>query len=69
MINRLRRQFIAIAMTSVTLVLLLMAAAINVFNFLSTDGALGDTLRMIYENQGMIPQFPGGDRPLFYQEV
>ena len=60
MINRLRRQFIAIAMTSVTLVLLLMAAAINVFNFLSTDGALGDTLRMIYENQGMIPQFPGG---------
>ena len=60
MINRLRRQFIAIAMTSVTLVLLLMAAAINVFNFLSTDGTLGGTLRMIYENQGMIPQFPGG---------
>ena len=60
MINRLRRQFIVIAMISVTLVVLLMALSINVFNFLSTDQTLGDTLRMIYENQGMIPQFPGG---------
>ena len=60
MINRLRRQFIVIAMISVTLVVFLMAFSINVFNFLSTDGALDDTLQMIYENQGMIPQFPGG---------
>ena len=47
MINRLRRQFIVIAMISVTLVVLLMALSINVFNFLSTDQTLGDTLRMI----------------------
>ena len=60
MINRLRRQFIVIAMISVTLVVLLMALSINVFNFLSTDQTLGDTLRMICDNQGMIPQFPGG---------
>lgn len=59
MINRLRRQFIIIAMLSVTLVVSLMAVSINVFNFLSTDGALSDTLQMIYENQGMIPQFSG----------
>lgn len=60
MINRLRRQFITIAMFSVTLVVSLMAVSINVFNYLSTDRALSDTLQMIYENRGMIPQFPGG---------
>lgn len=60
MINRLRRQFIMIAMLSVTLVVLLTAVSINVFNYLSTDRALSSTLQMIEENQGMIPQFPGG---------
>lgn len=60
MINRLRRQFIVIAMLSVTAVMLLMAISINVINYLSTDTALSDTLHMIHENQGTIPQFPGG---------
>lgn len=60
MINRLRRQFIMIAMLSVTLVVLLTAAAINVFNYLSTDKAISETLLMISENQGMIPRFPDG---------
>ena len=59
MINRLRRQFIVIAMLSVTLMVFLMTLSINVVNFLSTDRALSDTLQMIYENQGMIPQFSG----------
>jgi len=62
MINKLRRQFIVIAMLSVTLVVLLTAVSINVFNYLSTDAALSDTLQMIYENQGTIPKFPG-ERP------
>lgn len=60
MIDRLRRQFIMIAMLSVTLVVLLTAVSINVFNYLSTDKSLSGTLQMIEENQGMIPQFPGG---------
>ncbi|MDE7220794.1 MAG: HAMP domain-containing histidine kinase [Oscillospiraceae bacterium] len=60
MINKLRRQFIVIAMISVTLVVFLMALSINVFNFLSTDRALCGTLQMIYDNQGMIPLFSGG---------
>ncbi len=60
MIDKLRRQFILIAMLSVTLVVFLTAVSINVFNYLSTDAALGGTLRMICENQGTIPQFPGG---------
>ena len=48
MINRLRRKFIMIAMLSVTLVVLLMTASINVFNYLSTDQTLSNTLQMIY---------------------
>lgn len=60
MIGRLRRQFMVIAMLSVTAVVLLVTASINVFNCLSTDRALGETLQMICENQGRIPQFPGG---------
>lgn len=60
MINRLRRQFIVIAMISVTLVVLLLTVSINVFNYLSTDRDLSQTLEMIYENQGMIPLFSPG---------
>lgn len=60
MINKLRRKFILIAMVSVTLVVFLTALSINAINFLSTDSDLGDMLRMICENQGKIPQFPGG---------
>lgn len=60
MINKLRRQFILIAMASVTMVVLLMALSINVINFISTNSDLSNTLQMIYENQGMIPQFSGG---------
>lgn len=62
MIARLRRQFIVIAMLSVTLVIILTAVSINLFNYLSTSAALDDTLRMICDNQGRIPQFPG-ERP------
>lgn len=60
MINKLRRQFIIIAMVSVTLVISLTAVSINILNYLSTDSAINDTLQMICENQGKIPQFSGG---------
>lgn len=63
MINRLRRQFILIAMLSVTLVVFLTAVAINLFNYLSMDRTLSDTLQMISENRGRIPQFPPEGRP------
>ncbi len=60
MINRLRRQFILIAMISVTTVVFLLVLFINLFSFFSTDQSLIDTLQMIYENQGKIPSAPGG---------
>lgn len=58
MINRLRRRFFLIAMTSVTLVIVLMGLSINIINFISINADLTDMLRMIYENQGAVPEFP-----------
>ena len=63
MIHKLRRKFIAAAMLSVTLVMLLMGVSINVINFISTDNSLKNTLELIYENEGTVPQFPGGLKP------
>ena len=57
MIHKLRRKFICIAMVSVTLVTVLMAASINVINFISSNRELEHTLEMISENAGKFP-FP-----------
>ena len=63
MIHKLRRKFICIAMISVTLVTVLMAASINVINFLSADHDLEHTLEMISANAGDMPQFLPSDKP------
>lgn len=60
MIHKLRRKFILIAMVSVTLVMLLMSLSINLINFFTTDARLQDTLQLIADNQGTVPQFSGG---------
>ena len=63
MINRLRRRFIIIAMSSVTLVILLLSLAVNLVNFVSINADLNDMLELICENRGSIPDFPKGGRP------
>lgn len=63
MINRLRRRFILIAMSSVTLVIVLLCLSINIINFLSTSSDLSEMLRAISENQGAVPEPPRGGRP------
>lgn len=63
MINRLRRRFILIAMSSVTLVIVLLCLSINIINFISTNSDLSEMLRIINENQGAVPEFPRGVRP------
>lgn len=63
MINRLRRRFILIAVSSVTLVIVVLNLSINLINFLSTDSDLSRMLEIIYENQGAVPDFPRGGRP------
>ena len=60
MIHRLRRKFIHIAMGAVTLVMIMMCLSINIINFLTTDSDLEKTLQVLYDNQGTMPQFPGG---------
>ena len=63
MINRLRRRFILIAMSSVTLVIVLLCLSINIINFISTNSDLSEMLRIISENQGTVPEFPRGGKP------
>lgn len=63
MIHKLQRKFVAIAMTSVTLAMLFMGLSINVVNLIAANESLNSTLEMIYENEGTVPQFPGGSKP------
>ena len=56
MIKRLRNRFIRIATLSVAAVMLLLTVILNVANYISTDNDLQQTLTLIYENQGIIPQ-------------
>ena len=63
MIHKLRQKFIAIAMASVTLVLLLAGVSINAINWYSTHNALNSTLDMICENEGTVPQFSEKPKP------
>lgn len=59
MIKKLRKKFIIIATLSVALAMVVLSVIVNTANFISTDKKLGDTLRMICDNQGTIPT----DRP------
>ncbi len=63
MINRLRRRFILIAMSSVTLVIVLLCLAINIVNFISINSDLNEMLRIISENQGTLPEFSHSTKP------
>ena len=56
MIKRLRKQFIRIAMLSVTIVMLILSLIVNVANYISTDSDLTEMLDMICENKGTIPR-------------
>lgn len=63
MIHKLQRKFIAIAMVSVSLVMLVLGVSINVINFISTNNDLNDRLEMIFENEGSMPQFSAPGKP------
>ncbi len=55
MIKRLRNRFIRITVIAVTAVMLLLAAILNVANYISTDNDLKETLQLIYESQSTLP--------------
>ena len=63
MIKELRKKFIGIAMISVTVVMVLFAAAVNAANYVSVRSELNQMLDLIAGNQGVIPSSPPGGMP------
>ena len=61
MIHKLQKKFIAIAMLSVTLVLLVMGIGINAAGYAAANSELDAMLEMIADNEGTVPQFQPGD--------
>lgn len=59
MIKRLRARFVAVAMCSVTAVLLLLLSAINIANYRRIDATADGLLQMLADNGGVFPM-PGG---------
>ena len=55
MLKKLRRQFIAIAMLSVSIVLIAIVGTINIANYMSTNEALDARLKLIAGNGGTFP--------------
>lgn len=55
MLKKLRRKFIAIAMLSVSIVLIAIVGTINIANYISTNEALDARLKLIAENGGTFP--------------
>lgn len=55
MLKKLRRKFIAIAMLSVSIVLIAIVGTIDIANYISTNGALDARLKLIAGNGGTFP--------------
>ena len=61
MIGKLRRKFIIISMLSVTAVLTVLIASINIFNFKEVIRDADDVLNIIQANEG---EFPPDTNPM-----
>ena len=55
MLKKLRRKFIAIAMLSVSIVLIAIVGTINIANYISTNEAVDARLKLIAGNGGTFP--------------
>ena len=55
MLKKLRRKFIAIAMLSVSIVLIAIVGTINIANYISTNEALDARIKLIAGNGGTFP--------------
>ena len=66
MIKQLRGRFITISIAAVAGVMLLLFASLNIVNYISTTKKLDNTIEMLTENRGTIPDFgepkPEGER-------
>lgn len=61
MLKKLRRKFIAIAMLSVSIVLIAIVGTINIANYITTNQALDARLSLIADNGGTFPDMTPGD--------
>ena len=61
MLKKLRRKFIAIAMLSVSIVLIAIVGTINIANIISTSGSLDARLALIADNGGTFPDMRPDD--------
>ena len=57
MMEQLRKKFIRISIAAVASVMVLLCASVNVAYFLSVNTQLNETLDMIADNQGRMPEF------------
>jgi len=60
MLKKLQRRFVLIAMTALSFLLLVQLCAVNVVNIYQRDSELCDTLKIIAENNGSLPNSFGG---------
>ena len=56
MIHKLRLNFIRISMAALTAAVILVAAAINIMNWLNVRSEIGETISFLAESDGMISQ-------------
>lgn len=64
MIKKLRKSFIITAMLSVTAVLIVIVAVMNIANYSNSDSEADQLLRVLSDNGGSFGQFPSGEQPL-----
>ena len=55
MLKKLRRKFVAIAMISISIVLIAIVGTINIANYISTNNSLDARLELIAGNGGTFP--------------
>ncbi len=63
MIKKLRKRFIRISTIAVSSVMILLFISLNIFNFISVNSKLNNTLNMIIKNQGTMPDFNDRQTP------
>ncbi len=69
MIKKLRKSFIITAMLSVTAVLVVIVAVMNIANYISSDSEADQLLRLLSDNGGSFGQFfPSGEQPFPAQD-
>ena len=61
MLKKIKKKFIAIAMLSVSIVLIAIVGTINIANYISTNQALDARLSLIADNGGTFPDMTPGD--------